>query len=212
MVFNILWTILLGIIGGIFSSLIVSRVLLIQSGFQSQITFVDQIIKRLGYISAFLDCTKTLLEVSSDEDAKMEREMKEKGYKSEMEYYAAHKNAKWVSKDVLLNRMKEEIDSAANSIRSDILKNSMDDSELSGLLMDIQSYVHEISLSNEFTFSRINSFKEKEQNLLDRYEACKHISRRRTAQLIIKDKTIIVMLCIFIALIIGTVVTMILGV
>ena len=52
MAFNVLWTILLGVLGGIISSLIVSRVFLIQSQYQDQIQFVDQIIRKLGAISA----------------------------------------------------------------------------------------------------------------------------------------------------------------
>lgn len=53
MVFNIFWTILLGVIGGIVSSLIVSRVFLIQGEYQQQLTFVAHIFRRLNYISAF---------------------------------------------------------------------------------------------------------------------------------------------------------------
>lgn len=46
MIFNVLWTILLGVIGGIVSSLIVSRVFVIQGEYQQQLTFVAHILKK----------------------------------------------------------------------------------------------------------------------------------------------------------------------
>lgn len=54
MVFNVMWTILLGVLGGIISSLIVSRVFFIQDEYQEQIKFVGRIIRKLGYIMGFL--------------------------------------------------------------------------------------------------------------------------------------------------------------
>ena len=53
MVFNTLWTILLGVIGGIVSSLIVSRVFFIQNEFQSQIRFIDRLIRKVESVAAF---------------------------------------------------------------------------------------------------------------------------------------------------------------
>ena len=75
MVFNVLLTILLGVIGGIVSSLIVSRVFLIQGEYQQQLTFVAHIFRRIYYISAFLQSDKAIFEVSYDQDIEMKREM-----------------------------------------------------------------------------------------------------------------------------------------
>ena len=80
MIFNTLWTILLGVIGGIISSLIVSRVFLIQSEYQDQVRFVDRIIRKVGYISGFLHSAEAILKVSYDHNIQMEKEIKEKGY------------------------------------------------------------------------------------------------------------------------------------
>ena len=61
MIFNVLWTILLGVIGGIVSSLIVSRVFVIQGEYQQQLTFVAHILKKVNYISATCNLPKQSL-------------------------------------------------------------------------------------------------------------------------------------------------------
>ena len=120
MVFNVLLTILLGVIGGIVSSLIVSRVFLIQGEYQQQLTFVTHIFRRLNYISAFLQSAKSIFEVSYDQDIEMKREMQEKGYKTEMEYYAAHRDKDWIKKSDVLDLFKKEIVNTAKTINSEI--------------------------------------------------------------------------------------------
>ena len=73
MIFNTLWTILLGVIGGIISSLIVSRVFLIQSEYQDQVRFVDRIIRKVGYISGFLHSAEAILKVSYNHNSHIEK-------------------------------------------------------------------------------------------------------------------------------------------
>ena len=66
--FNVLWNILLGTVGGIISSVIVSRVFFIQGEYQQQTKFVDGIIRKLATIRAYLSVCKSVFEVSYDED------------------------------------------------------------------------------------------------------------------------------------------------
>ncbi len=79
MIFNVLWTILFGIIGGIISSLVVSKMFLIQSKYQNQLSFVAQIVRKMNYISAFLKSAKAIFEVSYDTNMAIKREMQENG-------------------------------------------------------------------------------------------------------------------------------------
>ena len=107
--FNVLWNILLGIVGGIISSVIVSRVFFIQGEYQQQTKFVDGIIRKLATIRAYLSVCKSVFEVSYDEDIRIEKEMKDKGYRCEMEYYAAHKDKNWISFKDLLDKFKSTL-------------------------------------------------------------------------------------------------------
>ena len=176
MIFNTLWTILLGVIGGIISSLIVSRVFLIQSEYQDQVRFVDRIIRKVGYISGFLHSAEAILKVSYDHNTQMEKEIKEKGYDSEKEYYAAHTDEDWISKKDVLDVFHQEIAKTTKSIHEDLSDNLVKDTQLNALIRDIVSYVHDVSSIKEYTFSQISQLMKKEQDLLKQYDMCIHMS------------------------------------
>ena len=207
MIFNVLWTILLGIIGGIVSSLIVSRVFLIQNKYQEQLSFVAHIIRKLNYISAFLQSAKAIFEVSYDTDLKMKREMQEKGYKTEMEYYYAHKNEDWIKKSDVLDLFSKEISKTASAINDAIMNTPVDDIKLSELLKDIMIYTHEVSSVKELSFSCIGSFEKKERDLIKRYDNCVQMSGRTLCNLILKDRLMIILIVFIVALLACTIIT-----
>ena len=207
MFFNVLWTILLGIIGGIVSSLIVSRVFLIESKYQEQLSFVAHILRKVSYISAFLQCSKAIFELSYDKDIAIEREMQEKGYKTKMEYYNAHKNEDWIKKSDVLDLFKKEINDTANSINSEIVDFHVADTKIIEILQDIMKFVHEVSSVDKLTFSSIADFTKKEQSLHDRYDKCVHTSGRTLFGLVLKDKLMIILFIIVALLVAGTIIT-----
>lgn len=212
MAFNVLWTILLGVIGGIISSLIVSRVFLIQGEYQQQLTFVEHIFRRLNYISAFLQSTKIVFEVSCDQDIEMKREMQKKGYKTEMEYYAANSDKDWIKKDDVLDLFKKDIDNTAKTINSEIADAQVVDVKIIELLHDIMIYVHEVSSVKELSFKSIESFAKTEQSLHERYDKCVKASGKTLCRLIAKDKLMIILFSLVALLLVGTVITGLLGV
>lgn len=212
MAHNILWTILLGVVGGIISSLIVSRVFLIQSRYQEMMAFVDRIIHKIGYIAGFLDAGKVLLECSYDEDLRIEREMKEKGYRCEMEYYAANRDKNWISMDDVCNAIKKELSKASESIKTEILNNTINDDRLHSLLMDMMAYSHKASSITDLSFSSIRELESEGQAIKERYDNYKHMSGWMLFKLVIKDKVMIILFALVIALIAGTVLTGLLGV
>lgn len=212
MIHNTLWTIVLGIIGGIISSLIVSRVLLIQNKFQGELSFVNRIVEKLGYLSAFLDVNKSIFEVFYDEEVKMEKEKKEKGYKTDMEYYAAHSDEDWISKNDVLKMLREEIKQAAETIKNEVSNNSITDIKLSAYLMNVLKYIHNVMSEKELTFYSIRNLKKQEEALREEYDNCIHMSGKSLIKLIIKDKLIITLIVIIIAMIAGTALTALLKV
>ena len=207
MIFNVLWTILLGVIGGIVSSLIVSRVFLIQGEYQQQLTFVAHIFRRINYISAFLQSAKAIFEVSYDQDIEMKREMQEKGYKTEMEYYAAHSDKDWIKKSDVLALFKKEIDNTAKTINSEIADAHVVDVKMIELLHDIMKYVHEVSSVKELSFKSIEGFSKTEQSLHERYDKCVKVSGKTLCRLIVKDKLMIILFGLVALLLVGTIIT-----
>ena len=212
MIFNTLWTILLGVIGGIISSLIVSRVFLIQSEYQDQVRFVDRIIRKVGYISGFLHSAEAILKVSYDHNIQMEKEIKEKGYDSEKEYYAAHTDEDWISKKDVLDVFHQEIAKTTKSIHEDLSDNLVKDTQLNALIRDIVSYVHDVSSIKEYTFSQISQLMKKEQDLLKQYDMCIHMSGKKLVGLVAKDKIMILLFVIVGILVVGTIFAFSLGV
>ena len=212
MVFTVFWTVLLGVVGGVFSSAIVSRVFLIQSEYQEQLNFVDRIARKISFITAFLQATKAVFEVSYDEDIRMEREMKEKGYQTDMEYYAAHNDKKWISKSDVLASFRKEITKTANSINYEISENPVEDEQLNALLRDMMTHAHEVSSTKELSFSNIESFMKNEQALMGRYDNYIHMSGKVILKLILKDRVMVMLFWIFVILVSGTIITGLLGV
>ena len=94
--FNTMLTILLGILGGIVSSLIVSRVFFIHGEYRNQLKTMDNVIRKLGLISGFIQSIKIIFKVDYDQDITMKEEMREKGYgkrkKSVNNYYLININ------------------------------------------------------------------------------------------------------------------------
>ena len=201
--FDILWTILLGIIGGIISSVIVSRVFMIQGEYQQQVKFVESIIRKLGMIAGYLSACRAVFEVSYDQDVLIENEMKEKGYKDEMEYYAAHRDKDWISTSGILETFKSHLLKTAETTNEEILNSNITDSKLYGLLGDIRDYLHSIESIKDLNFSVINELRKKEQKLLDEFENCKRVSGKQLMKLVLKDKLMIV-LYVLVGLLIAT--------
>ena len=211
MIFNALWTILLGVIGGIISSLIVSRVFLIQSEYQDQVRFVDRIIRKVGYISSFLYSAEAILKVSYDHNIQMEKEIKEKGYDSEKEYYAAHTDEDWISKKDVLDVFHKEIAKTTKLIHEDLSDNFVKDTQLNVLIRDVVSYVHDVSSIKEYTFSQISQLTKKEQDLLKQYDMCIRLSGKKLVGLVVKDKIMFLLFVIVGILIVGTIFAFSLG-
>lgn len=212
MLFNSLWDIILGIFGGVISSVIVSRVFLIQSEYQNQLRFVSQNIRRLGIASGYLYAIRAIFEVSYDTDLSIQREMEQRGYKTEDEYYAAHRDKDWIAKKDVLDIFLSELKQIASLIKSDIVGISVDDSHLQEILTDISKYVSSIAALNELTFSKINELVKQFHTISATYENYKRLSTQQIFVLALKDKLMIVVYILFCLLIGGAIVAHYFGV
>lgn len=107
-IFEMLWNLILGISGGIISSIIVSRIFLIQGDFQNQLNSFELLLRKLGYTSGMLFGIRTVQEFSYDSDIEMHKEMEKEGLSTEDEYYKAHSDRDWISKDKLIKNILNE--------------------------------------------------------------------------------------------------------
>lgn len=142
--FNILFNLSLGIIGGIISSIIVSRIFMIQGNYHEQINSFNLLIRKLGYIDGIFWGIRAVLEVSYDTDEKIKNKMIQKGYKTKNEYYAAHPDDDWISKDNLLNDLLNEIKKIAKSTKDEFLFSNITETNLTILLSKYRDYINSV--------------------------------------------------------------------
>ena len=129
-VFQLFWNLILGISGGIISGIIVSRIFLIQGDFQNQINSFDLLLRKLGYTSGMLFGIRTVQEFSYDSDIKMHNEMKKEGISTEEEYYKAHIDVNWISKDRLVSDLLKECKKMNTSLKDELMDLHINESGL----------------------------------------------------------------------------------
>lgn len=210
--FEVLFNLLVGVLGGIISSVIVSRVFLIQGEYQQQLRFVEQIIRKLGMLFGYFQAVKAVFEVDYDGELKMQKEMRQKGYKAEEEYYAANKDKDWISKSALLNIFLVEMKEITKVAKEEIYNARIVDKQLTEILTLIMEHLSEIDRTKEFSFSQLHELEKKQEEIANRYEVYRRASGKQLTKLILKDKTMIVLYVLVGIIIVGAIVTHYLGV
>ena len=128
-----------------------------------------------------------------------------------MEYYAAHKDKKWISETDLLNTFRTELLKVVETAKSEINNANIADQDLSNLLRDINEYLHSISSTKEFNFSIINDLKKTEQEILNKFDDCKRVSGKQLTKLVLKDKVMIALYILVGLIIVSTCLTFAFG-
>lgn len=202
--FSVLCNILLGVVGGIISSLIVSRVFLIQGEYQSQLKILDRYVNVINYTKGMFGGIRAVFESSYDMDIEIEKEMKKNGYKTENEFYAANTNRRWISVERLLDTLLSETKKIPRSILDEISNVSILDKELKSIYMDIREFLQEVISMKELTFSTINDMDKRCDELKTKYIDYKKTTTSVIMKKILKDKLMICLYVVLLVLIIGT--------
>ena len=210
--FDVLFNLLVGVLGGIISSVIVSRVFFIQGEHQQQLRFVEHIIRKLGMLSGYFQAVKAVFEGDYDGELKMQQEMRQKGYKTEEEYYAANKDKNWISKSALLNTFLVEMKKITKAAEEEIYNARIVDKQLTEILTLILEHLSDVDRIKEFSFSQLHELEKKQKEIINRYETYRRVSGKQLTKLILKDKTMIVLYALVGIIIVGTIITYCLGV
>ena len=205
--FNLFWNLTLGIIGGIISSIIVTKIFLIQNNYREQLNQIELLIQKLGYIGGMFFGIKAVLEFSHDSDIEMKKEMEKYGYKTEDEYYAAHSDRNWISKDHLLKQFLEENKKMANAILKDIMNTNISEKNLYFIVEKISNYARKISTIKEYSFSMLRDFDNQDKDILHDYNNYKKRSNRIFIKMILKDKVMMTLYTFVGLILIFTIIT-----
>lgn len=206
-IFLILWNLLIGISGGIISSIIVSRIFLIQGNFQNQLNSFELLLRKLGYTNGMLFGIRTVQEFSYDSDIEMHKEMEKEGLSTEDDYYKLHSDRNWISKDRLINDLLNECKKINTTLKDEILHLQITESELKTILEKLNEYISTLSSTKEMSFSKLNELEKQSKNIIIDYDLYKKNSGKKLFILIIKDKIMIALYVIIFLLIIATIAT-----
>ena len=190
---NFLVNLIIGIIGGIFSSVIVTRVFLIRSELEDQIEILKMTVYRFGSIKAYFDVIEEILKLSSDTSSEIEQEIqKDPSYLSTHDIIHAGDAINSI-KATLLDKTINEICSQDVSF---VLKNK----EYKKLQYEAIQTIQKYKEIKEFKFKTIDTCKKEVQKLEHKYNQCFKEKGKEIVRLLFKDKILIALACIFVLL------------
>jgi len=212
MVFNILSNVLLGIVGGIISSIIVSKVFLLLGEYQEQKKSVEILLRKADYISGFFHAAKAIFEVSYDGDIEMKKEMKRRGYKTPEEYYAANSDKDWISKSALLSKLLEEVHKISDEAKKSFFDSDITIPHLKEIQTKLLSFMSDTYNLSEFSFAKIRKFEYQLDSIRKDYSSVKKLSAKQLLKMIIQDRTMRLLFVCLIILFIATIISYFVGI
>ena len=208
--FEILWNLILGISGGIISSIIVSRIFLIQGNFQNQLNSFELLLRKLGYTSGMLFGIRTIQEFSYDSDIEMQKEMEKEGFTTKDEYYKAHADRDWISKDKLIMDILTECKKMNSALENELMNLHINEDGLQKISRKLSKYVLDISSTKEVSFSKLNELEKQCKDIINDYDSYKKNTGKKLLILILKDKIMISLYILIFLVIIATITAFIL--
>lgn len=212
MLSNVLWNIFLGVIGGTISSVIVSRVFLLQNELQSHFDALESGLRKIHYLHGIIHTLKTVMQLDYDTDIDKHEQMKIHGYKSEDEYYASKKNARWIDAVELKKHLIKLANDEAQKIFDELRNLNIKGKESTTLLDTYVTYVNKIKSMQEAPFSLIDETSRLYNKAIDQFDQYKEGASKRLIKRVITDRTMIVLLVIVLFVAIGFVVAKFFGI
>ena len=194
---SFLINLIIGIIGGIFSSVIVTRVFLVRSELEEQIEVLRMTAFRFVSINTFFDIIEQLLKLSSDTSTEIEREIQK-----DPTYLNTHDiiHARDAINSIKTNLLDKIVNEICDQDVSFVLKNK----EYNKLQNETVQTIHKYKDIKEFKFKTIDTCRKEIQELEKKYNHCIKGKRKEFIKLLFCDKTLIVLAFIFIVLCILT--------
>jgi len=135
----------------------------------------------------------------------MHNEMEKEGISTEEEYYKAHIDVNWISKDRLVSDLLKECKKMNTSLKDELMDLHINESGLQKILDKLNKYVSSLSSTKEMSFSKLNELEKQCKEILNDYDLYKNTSRKTLLTLILKDKVMIVLYILVLLIIIATV-------
>jgi len=184
---------IIGIIGGIFSSVIVTRIFLIRSELEEQIELLKMTYYRFGGIKTYFDVIEQLLKLSNDTSADIEKEIQR-----DPNYLKTHDtiHAKDAINSIKSNLMDKTINEICDQDAMPLLK----EEDYLKLHNETRQLIMKYKKLDVFKFKTIDECKKEIDELKEKYQLCFKGKTKVFIRMIVRDKTLIVLALVFVAL------------
>lgn len=209
---NLLWNILLGVIGGIISSVIVSRVFLLHSELQNYFDSLESGLRKIHYLHGIIRSLKMVMQLDYDTDIDKQEQMKIHGYKSEDEYYASKKGARWVDAVELKKTLVKLANDEATKVFDELRNLNIKGKEANKVLEIYVTYVNKIKSMQEAPFSLVDETTRLYNQAIDQFDQYKSKSGNRLVKRILTDKVMIFLFVVVLLIVVGVIVSKFFGV
>ena len=203
MLSDVLWNIFLGVIGGTISSVIVSRVFLLQNELQSHFDALESGLRKIHYLHGITHTLKTVMQLDYDTDIDKHEQMRIHGYKSEDEYYASKKNARWIDAVELKKHLIKLANDEAQKVFDELRNLNIKGKESTSLLDTYVTYVNKIKSMQEAPFSLIDETSRLYNKAIDQFDQYKEGASKRLIKRVVADRTMIILFVIVLLIAIG---------
>lgn len=190
---GLLVNLLIGIAGGIYSSIIVSRVFLLREELEEELDFLRKRSYYFGFLTAVLDSIEMILKLQSDTSEQIAKEIRR-----DPDYLNTHDIIR-VS-DVIQTLKKDILDKTIEKICQEDNPLLLKQKQFIELKMETEKVVRKYKDIKQFTFQTIDNFRKEIQKLEKKYRACLNKRSQYLFERIIKDKAMIVLGVLFIAI------------
>lgn len=182
---------IIGIIGGIFSSIIVSRIFLIRQNYQDQLDVLRQTFYYLGGVSAFLNVIEIILKNIHDTRVELNNNPH---YAKDGDFIDAQETMESLKKGILL----ESIGKIKANNQTIVLK----ENKLRELQLETNNAVSKLEKVpvDNYKFETIDTFKKEIDSLVSQFNQIFSSKSKDFFILVLKDKILILLALIFVAL------------
>lgn len=190
---SFLVNLLIGIIGGIYSSIIVSRVFLLREELEEQLNILRKKTYYFGILTAFFDVIEVILKLQSDTSDEIEEEIKQ-----DPEYLKTHDIIR-VS-DVIRTMKLEMLDKTVEKICREDNPIVLKQKQFIELRNETEKIVRKYIDIKQFKFKTVDDSKKEIKELEQKYELCLSKRNKYLFVKIFKDKVMIVLCVLLIVL------------
>jgi len=194
---------LVGIISGIISGVLVSRIFVLQGDFQNQISYFETILKRIAYARISLEMHKKILELKYDTQEVAKKEAHEKNYKSVEQYFSVHNDQDWISATDVTNNINQQMNEYIENSEKITYAVEIKDKELASLYNKSMSLLDHVKKLKDISFATINKLIEEIEEIEREYRKYRKNIKKKLLILFLKDKVVITIMILFFIVITG---------